>query len=134
MQVGRIGMDKERPRKESVFTDACGCIKAGNEADGGNWVTGPWRAYVVLDRRRAFGGVGGVAIHVGVRSDTVVASVSAGETREGDGEDTLDVGVHIGDAEMGGRGKNAHIVGFLRKIVSSATKSSGLREVGPQRQ
>ena len=97
-------------------------------------MTGPWRAYVVFDRRRAFGGVGGVAIHVGVKSDTVVATISAGETSEGDGEETLDVGVHMGDAEMGGRGKNAHIVDFLRKIVSSGTYSSEHRVVGPQRQ
>jgi len=51
-----------------MFSFACGCIEAGNEAEGEIGVQGARRREeVVFDRRVGVaGGVGGVAIQVGV--------------------------------------------------------------------
>lgn len=105
---------------------ACGCIEAGNEADGENNVKGRRRddAVVVFDRRRDFeGGVGGVAIQVGVEGGNktrghwslagVVSLVVVPKKSLGCCEDELDVGVQMGDAVMTGRGKKPHILSFV---------------------
>ena len=64
-RVESAGTEEERFNRLFVFLVACGCIEAGNEAEG---EIGGWEGdEEVFDRRRGFGGgVGGVAIQIGV--------------------------------------------------------------------
>jgi hypothetical protein len=62
------GTEEERFNALFESSFACRCIEAENEAEGNIGVLGGWRRdEVVFDRRIGFaGGVGGVAIQVGV--------------------------------------------------------------------
>jgi hypothetical protein len=64
--VERVGTEEERFNR--LFLDTCGCIEAGNEAEGDIGLKKGWRRdEEEFDRRIGFGGgVGGVAIQVGV--------------------------------------------------------------------
>ena len=65
-RVERVGTEEERFNR--LFPAACGCIEAGNEAEGDiGFKKGGRREEEEFDRRIGFGGgVGGVAIQVGV--------------------------------------------------------------------
>lgn len=101
---------------------------AGNDIDGVKSVKDDLCVDAILPLRIfLYGGVGGVAIQVGVRGRDVMgpgfvvvpgAIVSfVGVTKEIDSlwirEDKLAVGVQIGEAAIEGKGKNAHIPTFF---------------------
>jgi hypothetical protein len=131
------GTEARRFRRRSVSAKTCG-VEIGKEADGGNGPNGRVR---VIDRLTCFeGGVGGVATHVGgaSTSDEATGDTSM-EGDEGDAmdslgsvsprdiacpsserglwEDTVDDGVHTGEAVMDGRGRNLHVLTF-RGLIS----------------
>lgn len=108
-----------------LFSAQLACIVAGNDIDGVKSVKDDFCSVdaILLLRIFLYGGVGGVAIQVGVRGRDVVGPVvvvvpgtivlSMGATKKVDSlwirEDKLAVGVQIGEAAIEGKGKNAHI-------------------------
>lgn len=67
-RVESVGTEEERFNRLFVFLVACGCIEAGNEAEGEIGLRKGWGGgEEVFGRRRGLGGgVGGVAIQIGV--------------------------------------------------------------------
>ena len=132
---GMEGTEAQRFRRRSVSAKTCG-VEVGNEADGGNGENGRVR---VIERLTCFeGGVGGVATHVGGAStsneatgddsmegdegDAMDSSVSPRDmacpsSERGLWEDTVDDGVHTGEAVTDGRGRKPHALMF-RGLIS----------------